>query len=122
MHSSLTAWRAVSFYGLVLVFAPFVALNLLGGLGALKRLQRRRDARARTQQTRGGTREVEEEERERKRVEWERGEEVKRRRRGEGVPSLGIDVEELVEEEEREEARREAEAAAAAAAAGKKAQ
>ncbi|TNY20048.1 MBOAT, membrane-bound O-acyltransferase family-domain-containing protein [Rhodotorula diobovata] len=122
VHSSLTAWRAVSFYGLVLVFAPFVALNLLGGLGALKRLQRRRDARARTQQTRGGTREVEEEERERRRVEWERGEEVKRRSRGEGVPSLGIDVEELVEEEEREEARREAEAAAAAAAAGKKAQ
>jgi len=105
VHSSILAWRSVSYYGLALVFVPFVVLNFLGGLPALKKAQRKRDAEAAKRHKRT----TEEDEQERRRVEWEKSEEDKRRRRGEGVPSLGIDVEELVEEEEREERRREAE-------------
>ncbi|BGP37287.1 Lysophospholipid acyltransferase [Rhodotorula kratochvilovae] len=99
--ASLKAWHAVRFYGLFLVFVPFTLLNVLGGLGFLKRLQRRRDARA-AKRTRA------EDEAEQRRVAWEKEEEGKRQRRGEGVPSLGMDVEGLVEEEEREEALAEA--------------
>ncbi|GAA5928633.1 hypothetical protein JCM3775_004589 [Rhodotorula graminis] len=105
VHSSMLAWRSVSFYGLALVFVPFVLLNFLGGLPMLKRAQRKRDAEAAKRHKRTTA----DDEQERRRVEWEKSEEDKRRRRGEGVPSLGIDVEELVEEEEREERRREAE-------------
>lgn len=98
VRSSIEAWRQVSFYGLYLVFVPFLALNVLGGLAHLKRLQRKRDARAASGQ---GKLSAEEREQERKRVEWEKQEEEKRMRRGEGVPSLGLDVEGMVEEEER---------------------
>ncbi|GAA6004044.1 lysophospholipid acyltransferase [Rhodotorula paludigena] len=98
VRSSIEAWRQVSFYGLYLVFVPFLALNILGGLAHLKRLQRKRDARAASRQ---GKLSAEEREQERKRVEWEKQEEEKRVRRGEGVPSLGLDVEGMVEEEER---------------------
>ncbi|GAA5916433.1 hypothetical protein JCM6882_001561 [Rhodosporidiobolus microsporus] len=100
VRSSLAAWRAVNFYGLFLVFVPFLLLNTLGGLRYLKSLQKQRDAKAARA---GGGRRMSkgEEEQERKRVEWEREEERKRRNRGEGVPSMGMDVEGMVEEEER---------------------
>ncbi|GAA5862519.1 hypothetical protein JCM8547_002091 [Rhodosporidiobolus lusitaniae] len=97
--SSLAAWRAVHYYGLVLVFVPFTLLNLLGGLRYIKAAQKKRDACAGA----GGKKaSKEEQEQERKRVEWERNEEEKRKRRGEGFASMGLDVEEMVEREERQ--------------------
>ncbi|GAA6000668.1 hypothetical protein JCM10207_004601 [Rhodosporidiobolus poonsookiae] len=95
VRSSLAAWRAVHFYGLHLVFVPFVLLNWLGGLATLKRMQKKRDAAA--AKPSAGEKKAEEE-----RVRWEKQEEEKRRRRGEGVPSMGMDVEHMVEQEERE--------------------
>lgn len=101
---SIRAWREVNFYALFMIFIPFFVLNVGGGLGVLKKYQKRRD-RKRTEL---------EEEQERRRLEWEDKEEQKRKRRGEGLPSFGLDVEDMLREEE-EEARR-----ALADAAGKK--
>ncbi|GAA5830940.1 hypothetical protein JCM11251_005086 [Rhodosporidiobolus azoricus] len=100
VRSSLAAWRAVHFYGLWLVFVPFLLLNTLGGLRYLKGLQRKRDA-----SVKGKTVGKLEAEQERKRLEWEQEEEKKRVRRGEGLPSMGLDVEAMVEEEERRNGR-----------------
>ncbi|GAA5952711.1 hypothetical protein JCM21900_000412 [Sporobolomyces salmonicolor] len=97
--SSLAAWKAVGWYGLWLVFLPILLLNA-GLAKQLKGMQKRRDSRARS-------RTKDEEESERKRVEWEKQEEEKHRRRGEGLPSMGLDVEGMVEEEERQEQQRE---------------
>ncbi|GAA5973687.1 hypothetical protein JCM11641_005079 [Rhodosporidiobolus odoratus] len=96
VSASIAAWKAVHFYGLYLVFIPFFVLNMFGGLGHLKRTQKKRDSRALT-----GL----EKEQEKKRVEWEKQEERKRLSRGQGVPSLGMDVEAMVEEEEKQAAR-----------------
>lgn len=108
---SIQVWREVNFYALAMVFVPFFALNVGGGLGVLKKWQRRRD-RKRTER---------EEESERRRFEWEKAEEAKRRRRGEGLPSLGLDVEGMIRQEE-EEARQQQAAAAARGDEGKKEQ
>lgn len=103
---SIRAWREVDFYALYMIFIPFLVLNVFGGVGVLKKYQKRRD-RKRTER---------EEEQERRRIEWEAREERKRQLRGEGLPSLGLDVEEMLREEEEEERR----AAAAAQSEGKK--
>jgi lysophospholipid acyltransferase len=87
VKSSLAAWRATNFYALYLIFVPFVLLNLAGGLSHLKRLQRQRDAKVTRKLTK------EEEEQERKRVEWEKHEEKKAQKRGQGFPSMGMDFE-----------------------------
>ncbi|GAA6063886.1 hypothetical protein JCM10212_001368 [Sporobolomyces blumeae] len=92
--TSLEAWRAVSWYGLWMVFVPIAAFHL-GLAQALKRRIKRRDLR-KVERTR------DEQEMERKRLEWEASEERKRIRRGEGVPGIGMDFESMVEEEERE--------------------
>ena len=85
----MKAWRAVGFYGLILVFLPTLIFNF-GLAKDLKRRIRKRDAKERTK---------EEEEIERRRLEWERSEEEKRVRRGEGVPGIGMDIETMMEEE-----------------------
>lgn len=103
---SIRAWREVDFYALYMIFVPFLVLNVFGGVGVLKKYQKRRD-RKRTER---------EEEQEKRRIEWEAREERKRKLRGEGLPSLGLDVEEMLREEEEEERR----AAAAAQIEGKK--
>ncbi|GAA6038523.1 hypothetical protein JCM8097_004611 [Rhodosporidiobolus ruineniae] len=95
--ASLAAWSTVHYYGLWLVFVPFLALNMGGGLRFLKGLQKQRDAKASRKLTK------QEQEQERGRVEYEQQQEEKRRRRGEGVPSMGMDVERMMEEEEKEE-------------------
>ncbi|BGP13333.1 hypothetical protein JCM10213_001480 [Rhodosporidiobolus nylandii] len=93
VSSSLGAWRAVNFYGLWLVFIPFFILNLGGGLRYLKAVQRKRDSRALTSQEKA---------QEQYRLQYEKQEEEKRKRRGDGVASMGMDVEQMAEEEERE--------------------
>lgn len=93
VRTSLLAWSSVHFYGLWMIFLPLVVLHL-GGAKVLRVMLKKRDAR----HLEKGERERNERE-ERERREWERREEEKRRLRGEGVASLGLDVEELVEEE-----------------------
>ncbi|GAA5846641.1 hypothetical protein JCM5353_000744 [Sporobolomyces roseus] len=88
---TMKAWRAVGFYGLILVFLPTLVFNF-GLAKDLKRRIRKRDAKERTK---------EEEEVERRRLEWERSEEEKRVRRGEGVPGIGMDIETMMNEEKK---------------------
>ncbi|GAA6007872.1 hypothetical protein JCM11491_006519 [Sporobolomyces phaffii] len=87
---TLAAWRAVGYYGLALVFVPTLAFNL-GLAPALKRRIKRRNAEE--------ERTKEDDENERRRIEWEKREEEKRLRRGEGVPGIGMDIETMIEEE-----------------------
>lgn len=76
-----------------MVFLPIAILHF-GGAKWLRGLLKKRDAR----HLEKGEREKNERE-EVGRREWEEAVEEKRRLRGEGVASLGLDVEELVEEE-----------------------
>jgi flagellar biosynthesis/type III secretory pathway M-ring protein FliF/YscJ len=92
VKDSVACWKAVNYYGFFIVFGPIVVLHL-GLAGLLKRALMRRDARAVSR---------EEREEEVKRVEWEKREEAKSERRGEGIAALGMDVEELAEEGEEE--------------------
>lgn len=69
-----------------MVFVPTFLFNA-GLAKELKMRIRRRDAKE--QRTK------EEEESEKKRLEWEKAEEEKRVRRGEGVPGIGMDVERM---------------------------
>lgn len=94
IKDSLKVWAAVNHYGLYLVMGSMILLQF-GGASLLKQGLRKREKSA----AKRGEVEMEEE---RKRVEWEGNVEKKRVDRGEGVASLGLDVEELVEEEERE--------------------
>lgn len=87
---TVQAWRSVGFYGLLMVFVPTVLFNL-GLKGVLKTRIKRRDQLA--------VRTKDEDEVERKRLEWERFEEEKRLRRGEGVPGIGMDIETMMDEE-----------------------
>ncbi|GAA5976711.1 hypothetical protein JCM5350_006728 [Sporobolomyces pararoseus] len=89
---TLTAWKTVGWYGLFMVFVPTLAFNF-GLKKKLRSLIKKRDAKE--QRTK------EEEENEKKRLEWERAEEEKRVNRGEGVPGIGMDIENLMKEEER---------------------
>ncbi|GAA5924596.1 lysophospholipid acyltransferase [Sporobolomyces koalae] len=90
--STLQAWKTVGWYGLIMVFGPTLVFNL-GLAKSLKSKIKKRDARA--------ERTHEEEENERLRLAWEKSEEDKRQRRGEGVPGMGMDIETMMEEEER---------------------
>ncbi|GAA5895204.1 lysophospholipid acyltransferase [Sporobolomyces salmoneus] len=89
---TLAAWKTVGWYGLIMVFVPTFLFNA-GLAKELKMRIRRRDAKE--QRTK------EEEESEKKRLEWEKAEEEKRVRRGEGVPGIGMDVERMMDEEEK---------------------
>lgn len=96
IEASIAAWRAVYFYGLIMAFAPIIIFRL--GLGAiLKAKLKKRDYKATSAAAL----------QERKRIEWEAENERKRKLRGEGIASMGMDVERLLEEEEREAVRRE---------------
>lgn len=97
VQGSLAAWASVNYYGLFLVGIPILALKL-GLTGALKQALKKRDEKAVREA--GG-------EEERKRLAWEREEQRKAAARGKGIPSMGMDVEQMLEEEEREEKRRE---------------
>jgi len=88
VRNSIAAWRVVNWYGMVMIFGAMALLKV--GLGAqLKGLRKRRDAAA-------GRREGEKEER-RAREAYEKQEEGKREKRGEGWPALGVDLEKEVE-------------------------
>lgn len=91
VEGSLAAWKVVNYYGLFLVGVPILALKL-GLAGVLKRALRKRDE--------GAVRSADGDE-ERRRLAWEREEQRKRLARGEGIASIGMDVEHLLEEEER---------------------
>ncbi|SCV72442.1 BQ2448_3979 [Microbotryum intermedium] len=94
VHGSLAAWHSVSYYGILMVLIPTIALRL----GLAKTLEQQLKAR-------NAAAEKMNDSEEKKRVEWEQEVERKRMRRGVGVASLAPDVEELLLEEEREEAR-----------------
>lgn len=96
IEASITAWRAVYFYGLVMAFLPILVFRL-GLAGLLKAKLKKRDHKATSEAAL----------QERKRIEWEAENERKRKLRGEGIASMGMDVERLMEEEEKEAARRE---------------
>ncbi|KAM0749795.1 MBOAT-domain-containing protein [Meredithblackwellia eburnea MCA 4105] len=94
VRPSFAAWHVVYYYGIFLVAIPMLALNL-GLAGVLKRQLKIRDAK--------WEKKVSEEEREMEveRIKWEKREEEKRIMRGEGVASMGLDVEKMAEEEEK---------------------
>lgn len=96
IDASLAAWRAVYFYGLIIVGVPIFVLKA-GLAQQLKSALRKRDAKAHKTA----------DDEERKRLEWEAENERKRKLRGEGIASMGLDVEQMLEEEEREERRQE---------------
>ena len=87
-RDSLAVWGSVGFYGIWAVALPMAALNL-GGAKWLSRQLKIRDAKY----AKKGS--AEERQMEEERIKWEKREEDKRVRRGEGVASLGMDVEEL---------------------------
>lgn len=89
---SLLIWRSVNYYALYFIFVPFAFFSLFGGGKLLKGMERKRNA---VWEKKEGEREEEN-----KRVAFEEQEEAKRVQRGEGVPSLGMDVEELFAEED----------------------
>ncbi|KAL8279887.1 hypothetical protein RQP46_007737 [Phenoliferia psychrophenolica] len=89
---SFAAWGSVGYYGIWAVLVPMALLNL-GGAKWLSKEIKKRDARA----GKGGR--EEERKMEEERVRWEKSQEEKRVKRGEGVASLGMDVEELAKEE-----------------------
>lgn len=92
--TSLAVWKSVGWYGLYMTFLPILFFQL-GGSRLLKGQLKSRDARFRKKEER------ESDEREkRERVVWELEEERKRVRRGEGVASMALDVEEMADEED----------------------
>lgn len=92
--TSLAVWKSVGWYGLYMTFLPILFFTL-GGSRLFKGQLKSRDARFRKKEER------ESDEREkRERVVWELEEERKRVRRGEGVASMALDVEEMADEED----------------------
>lgn len=95
VRDSLAAWASVDYYGLIGVGIPILVFKF-GLAAAFKKALRKRDEKA--VRKAGG-------EEERKRLAWEREEQRKAAARGKGIPSMGMDVEQMLEEEEREERR-----------------
>lgn len=89
VRRSLQAWGAVGFYGIWFVVVPMLALNLGAGKFLGKQLKAR-DAKYAKSVSR------EERKMDEERIAWEKKQEAKRVQRGEGVASIGPDVEELV--------------------------
>lgn len=84
VRHSVQAWRAVGWYGMVMIFGAMGVLRV--GVGRwLKGVRRGRDARAERRE--GEAKERVE------REAYEAQEEGKRRKRGEGWPALGVDLE-----------------------------